>query len=180
MPVVSPNDEKVIAELAQSTSFSADEIRNMQDNFNKLAASKKDDGLIDKDEFKEMLSNQGNSAFVDGLFRMFDADSDGFIDFKEFVVSLSIYQNKNKNITEEGKLKLLFKIYDVDQDGEISREDLFTVLKSCLESNFLTLDDTMIGSVVDATLQKHKLSSKGGIDFTEYTKAFNHRAAVCL
>ena len=140
MPVVSPNDEVVIAELAQCTSFSADEIRSMQDNFSKLAASKKDDGLIDKDEFKEMLSNQGNSAFVDGLFRMFDSDSDGFIDFKEFVVSLSIYQNKNKNINEEGKLKLLFKIYDVDQDGEISREDLFTVLKSCLESNFLTLD----------------------------------------
>eukprot|EP01060_Flectonema_neradi_P015376 TRINITY_DN219_c1_g1_i1.p1 TRINITY_DN219_c1_g1~~TRINITY_DN219_c1_g1_i1.p1 ORF type:complete len:181 (+),score=43.25 TRINITY_DN219_c1_g1_i1:66-608(+) len=180
MPVVSPNDEKVIAELAQSTSFSADEIRNMQDNFNKLAASKKDDGLIDKDEFKEMLSNQGNSAFVDGLFRMFDADSDGFIDFKEFVVSLSIYQNKNKNITEEGKLKLLFKIYDVDQDGEISRSDLVSVLKSCLESNYLSLMNDSIETLVDATMKKHKLSANGGIDFAEYTKAFSHRAAICL
>eukprot|EP01064_Diplonema_japonicum_P010884 TRINITY_DN180_c5_g1_i1.p1 TRINITY_DN180_c5_g1~~TRINITY_DN180_c5_g1_i1.p1 ORF type:complete len:181 (+),score=54.73 TRINITY_DN180_c5_g1_i1:52-594(+) len=180
MPVVSPEDEKVIAGLTEKTSFSADEIRNMQDNFKKLAAARKDDGLIDREEFKDMLSSQGSSTFVDGLFRMFDADHDGFVDFQEFVISLSIYQNKNKHITEEGKLKLLFKIYDVDQDGEISREDLFLVLKSCLESNYLTLDDSHISSLVDATMKKHNLSAKGGIDFSEYTKAFSHRAAICL
>eukprot|EP01059_Diplonema_ambulator_P027551 TRINITY_DN4587_c0_g1_i1.p2 TRINITY_DN4587_c0_g1~~TRINITY_DN4587_c0_g1_i1.p2 ORF type:complete len:181 (+),score=80.09 TRINITY_DN4587_c0_g1_i1:89-631(+) len=180
MPVISPEDEKVIAELTEQTAFSADEIRNMQDNFKKLAAARKDDGLIDREEFKDMLSSQGSSTFVDGLFRMFDADNDGFVDFKEFVISLSIYQNKNRHINEEAKLKLLFKIYDVDQDGEISREDLFQVLKSCLESNYLTLDDSHIGALVDATLKKHNLSAKGGIDFQEYTKAFSHRAAICL
>ncbi|KAJ9467330.1 Calcineurin subunit B [Diplonema papillatum] len=180
MPVYSPEDEQVVADLTQQTAFSADEIRNMQDNFKKLAASKKDDGLIDREEFKEMLSSHGSSAFVNGLFRMFDADADGYVDFKEFVISLSVYQNKNKTITEEEKLNLLFKIYDVDQDGEISRDDLFTVLKSCLESNYLTLDDGAVGMLVDATMKKHQLSAKGGIDFTEYSKAFQHRAAICL
>ena len=140
MPLISPEDEKIVAELTQQTSFSADEIRNMQDNYKKLATMRKDDGLIDREEFSGMLPCLGNPAFINGLFRMFDADGDGFIDFREFVISLSIYQNRNKTVTEDDKLKLLFNFYDVDQDGEISQTDLFNVLKSCMESNFLALE----------------------------------------
>eukprot|EP01061_Rhynchopus_euleeides_P038793 TRINITY_DN66526_c0_g1_i1.p1 TRINITY_DN66526_c0_g1~~TRINITY_DN66526_c0_g1_i1.p1 ORF type:complete len:179 (+),score=79.35 TRINITY_DN66526_c0_g1_i1:74-610(+) len=177
MPLVSPEDEKVVAELTQQTSFSADEIRNMQDNFKKLASARKDDGLIDQEEFSVMLPGRGSPAFLNGLFRMFDTDNDGFIDFKEFVISLSIYQNKSKSVSEDEKLKLLFNFYDVDADGEISSKDLFTVLKSCMESNFLALEDSAIQTLVDATLTRHKLSAKGGIEFSEYTRSFKSRAS---
>eukprot|EP00754_Rhynchopus_humris_P032673 Rhum_TRINITY_DN15422_c8_g1::Rhum_TRINITY_DN15422_c8_g1_i1::g.156805::m.156805/K06268/PPP3R, CNB; serine/threonine-protein phosphatase 2B regulatory subunit len=179
MPAISPEDSSVIAELAKETTFSADEIRHMQDNFKKIAASRKDDGLIDREEFTELMgSARGNQAFIEGLFRMFDADGDGFIDFREFVMSLSVYQNKNRTITEDEKLKMLFNFYDVDGDGEISSADLFTVLKSCLDTNFLALEDSAIQNLVDSTLARHSVTSKGGIDFREYTTAFKHRSAV--
>lgn len=49
----------------------------------------------------------------------------------EFITGLSSLYGNN----EEEKLKFVFKIYDIDNDGFISNGELFTVLKMMVGNN---------------------------------------------
>lgn len=170
-------DPATVAKLAEATTFTAEEITNMFVNFKKLSASQKDDNLIDAGEFREMMACQGGSVFIDGLFRMFDRDNSGGIDFVEFVTSLAIYQNKARNVSDAEKQRLFFKIYDSDGDGEISQTDLKKMLNSCFQSNFMEVADTDVEELVQATFQKYDLTGRGTIDFQSYCKnAFSHKS----
>ena len=164
-----------LAKLAELTSFTPDELANMAANFKNLATSQNQ--VMDKAEFRKMMGDHGDSVFVDGLFRMFDHDNNGTIDFTEFVLSLAIYQNKAKHVPENDKKKLFFKIFDVDGDGEISQNDLATVLQSCFQSSFMAVGDEEIRNLVAGTFQKYELTQRGTIDFTSFSKAaFSHRS----
>lgn len=167
----------VLAKLSDATSFTVDEINTMYANFSKIAASAKDAKMIEKVEFRRMMGCQGDSGFIDGLFRMFDKDGNGGIDFSEFVESLAIYQNKAKNITDAEKKRLFFKIYDADGDGEISEADLTQMLMSCFQSSFMAVQADDVKDLVKATFQKYDLTARGTIDLPSYSKlAFSHRS----
>lgn len=170
-------DAATIAKLADATTFTAEEINNMYVNFRKLSASVKDDNLIDPQEFREMMACHGGSVFIDGLFRMFDRDQSGGIDFVEFVISLAIYQSKARNVTDQEKQRLFFKIYDADSDGEISQADLKKMLNSCFSSNFMEVADVDVDELVAATFLKYDLTARGTIDLASYSKhAFSHKS----
>jgi len=170
-------EAQMILQLSETTTFTADELSNMLANFNNLAAISKDQKVIEPAEFARMMSCQVDSVFADSLFRMFDRDQSGGIDFIEFVTSLAIYQNKAKNIPDSEKQRLFFKIYDVDKDGEISEGDLQKVLTSCFVSNSMAVAPEDIQELVKATFQKYDLTAKGTIDLTSYSKhAFSHRS----
>lgn len=49
------------------------------------------------------------------------------VDFKEFVKALSTFNPQQNN--EEDKLKFLFKVYDLDQDGLLSQDEIRIILK---------------------------------------------------
>ncbi|CUG93465.1 calcium-binding protein, putative [Bodo saltans] len=170
-------DPATIAKLAEVTTFTAEEITNMYVNFKKLSASVKDDNLIDAEEFRDMMACHGGSVFIDGLFRMFDRDNSGGIDFVEFVTSLAIYQGKARNVNDQEKQRLFFKIYDADGDGEISQNDLKKMLNSCFQSNFMEVAETDVNELVQATFQKYDVTARGTIDFASYAKnAFSHKS----
>ena len=83
-----------------------------------------------------------DSFLLDGLFRMFDTDKSGGITFEEFVTNLSIYHAKvDSKETDDCRDKLMFQIYDVDQDNLISAADLSNVLTDCLNSNHMFLGE---------------------------------------
>ena len=53
-----------------------------------------------------------------------DLNSDGYVDYREFLTGLlRIYCS-----TFEQKTKFVFEIYDFDQDGYISKNDIQTIL----------------------------------------------------
>lgn len=148
---------KTLARLEQSTSFKRAELEAVYDNYKRVSASVVNDGMIDRQEFKQMMVAGGvpswNSFLTDGLFSMFDADGSGSISFEEFVTILSIYHNKGKKGANE-KHKLLFQIYDVDKDGKIGRTDLAKILSDCLACNNMILDDKDILALVDASFAR--------------------------
>ena len=166
-------DQATLAKLGEMTTFTADELNIMASNFERLSATKKKDMLIDKQEFKIMMnaSPSMNSAFLDALFKMFDRDGSGGIDFSEFVVALAIYQNKSKAIPETDKQRLFFKLYDIDGDGEISQEDLALNLKSCFAASYMGVSDDDIAQLVKTTFARYQLTPRGTIDFTSYSKS---------
>ena len=58
------------------------------------------------------------------MFRTFDGDGNGKVDFKEFLVGLSVTASDNL----EKKLKWAFKMYDIDGNGNISREEMTSLM----------------------------------------------------
>ena len=170
-------DSAVIAKLGETTTFTTDEINNMYSNFKKISATVQDDGQIDRQEFAKMMACHGDVAFIDGLFRMFDRDGNGGIDFVEFVTSLAIYQNKAKSIPDAEKQRIFFKIYDADGDGEISEADLLKMLTSCFASSFMQVPEEDLKELVKATFAKYELTERGTINLQSYSKhAFSHRS----
>jgi Ca2+-binding EF-hand superfamily protein len=112
-----------------------------------------------------------NSAFLDALFKLFDRDNSGTIDFGEFVLALAIYQNKARAIPEEDKQKVFFKLYDIDGDGEISSKDLATILTACFSATHMNVQPDDVDALVRATFAKYTLTPRGTIDFTSYSKS---------
>ena len=57
---------------------------------------------------------------------MLDSDCNGEVDFKEFVLGLAEL-TCDPEADMERKLKFAFKVYDIDNDGYIAVDELFTV-----------------------------------------------------
>lgn len=176
MDMADAEAQRLFSSLEKSTAFTRAELQTIYDNYKRVSASVTDDGMIDQQEFKEMLLSGGvsswNSFLVDGLFRMFDSDSSGTISFEEFVSILSIYQNKN-NKSKEEKHKLLFTLYDVDKDGKISKQDLARVLNDCLCCSNISLEEKDVMRLVEATFARN--GCKEEMDFNAYCKEMRER-----
>merc|ERR1712215_11031 len=69
----------------------------------------------------------GNAKeFCKHLFRTFDIDKNGVIDFKEFLVSINITSSGSP----EQKLNWAFSMYDMDGNGYIDLEEMTKLVKS--------------------------------------------------
>ena len=58
------------------------------------------------------------------FFKVLDLNGDGYLDYREFLTGLIRVYCSNF----DGKIKLVFDIYDFDHDGYISKEDIATIL----------------------------------------------------
>jgi len=69
----------------------------------------------------------GNARdFCDHIFRTFDTDGNGYIDFKEFLLAIDITSSG----TAEEKLGWAFSMYDQDGNGWIDLTEMTRIVKS--------------------------------------------------
>jgi len=118
--------------ITDNTSFTEDHIKEWHKGFMEDCP----DGRMDREKMKQMFNsimpkddpneaNPGTSAeqFLDQLFRIFDKDGDGSIDFKEFMIATDMSSCGDP----AEKLRWAFRMYDKDSSGAIDLEEMVEI-----------------------------------------------------
>lgn len=85
--------------------------------------------------FKQFFPFGDPTDYCHYLFRVFDVDNSKYIDFKEFIIALSITSRGSL----DQKLDWSFKLYDPNKKGKLSYSDILLVISAIYK---------MIGSMV--------------------------------
>ncbi|XP_071144206.1 neurocalcin homolog [Mytilus edulis] len=120
---------KTIADLRShiDVEFSKEEIQDWYKDFRQYL--RQGETELDKTAFIKVYNSlfYGDaSEFAEQVFRTFDHDGNNSVDFKEFILGLCLSGSENA----EKKIKWAFNMYDIDQDGYISKEEMTHILKA--------------------------------------------------
>jgi len=122
-------------DLQKEVEFSPEEIREWFLEYNSRLGPNQKELTIEqfKDVYNERFSGDA-TEFAEHIFRTFDKDENGVVDFKEFLIGLCVSSGDDT----DKKLKWAFKMYDINGDGEISRSEMRSIMTvSVLCSSFL-------------------------------------------
>ncbi|XP_020902348.1 neurocalcin homolog [Exaiptasia diaphana] len=117
-------DPQVMNDLMRRTDFDEKELKSWYKGFLKDCPS----GYLTKEQFIEMYNKvfrQGDATKLAAcVFRRFDVNRDGKIDFREFMCSLYVSTRGSM----EQKLKWAFSIYDINGDGFITKQEMYRIV----------------------------------------------------
>jgi len=112
--------------LMSNTHFTKKQIKQWYKGFIRDCPS----GQLSKKKFIEVYSSffpDGNAeAFCNHVFRTFDKDTSGKIDFKEFLLAINITSGGKP----EEKLEWAFQMYDINGNGTIERNEMVEIIKA--------------------------------------------------
>ena len=114
---ISPED---LSDLLEMTHFKKHDLKRWYKKFMKDYPQ----GRVDVQQFNQLYGKLYKTNFsnhlAEHIFNSLDDDKNGYISFKELMSSLSVTSHG----TLRGKLEWLFRVYDLDQDGEITLEEV--------------------------------------------------------
>jgi len=105
------------------------------------------------------LGQQPSDTELEDMINEMDTDSNGTIDFQEFQAMMT--RNSKPTDTQE-ELKQAFKVFDRDNSGTISADELRQVLKS--------LGDDFTDKEIDEMMKQADLDGNGSIDYDEFVR----------
>uniref|UniRef100_UPI0037E8CFAF guanylyl cyclase inhibitory protein n=1 Tax=Semicossyphus pulcher TaxID=241346 RepID=UPI0037E8CFAF len=87
-------------------------------------------GLISLHEFQRNFCNgtvgSESAEYAEQIFRTLDSNGDGVVDFREYVMAISMLIEGSA----VEKLQWSFKLYDKDGDGAITREEMLDIMQA--------------------------------------------------
>ncbi|SCV68341.1 BQ2448_462 [Microbotryum intermedium] len=118
---LSPEDLK---DLQKNTYFDKKELQQWYKGFVKDCPS----GTLNQEEFariyKQFFPFGNPKAFAEHVFKVFDKNNNGTIDFREFICALSI---TSRGQLDE-KLQWAFQLYDINNDGTITYDEMLKIV----------------------------------------------------
>lgn len=118
--------KEILEDLKLNTKFSETEIVQWYENFKRQCPT----GRITKEEFQSIYSkffpDSDANTYAQHVFRSFDTNDDGTLDFKEYIIAL--------HMTSTGKttrkLEWAFSLFDVDKNGYITKAEVKEICTS--------------------------------------------------
>ena len=140
-----------ISELLAKTNYNRRELYVMYVRFKALCAMSPTPDGIDRKTFKRGMARLSveDDLFVNRVYDLIDEDQSDSIEWDEFLTVMSALEKGNKT-NRKSQTSFFFKVYDLDGDGVISRNDLATMF---LSSSMLKKDQTT-QDLVDAFVRR--------------------------
>uniref|UniRef100_A0A8C2G1L0 Recoverin-like n=1 Tax=Cyprinus carpio TaxID=7962 RepID=A0A8C2G1L0_CYPCA len=118
--------KEILEDLKLNTKFSEDELSQWYKNFKKQCPS----GRITPEEFKKIyerfFQDSDAEAYAQNVFRSFDTNDDGTLDFKEYIIALHMTSTGKT----ERKLEWAFSLFDVDKNGYITKSEVAEICQA--------------------------------------------------
>merc|ERR1711874_406011 len=142
--------EEDIDYLVRNTAITREQVTNQF----KIFLKNHPDGRISKKSFQSMMQACYPGADTERLgkhiWRMYDTNQDGHIDFREFMIVLYIMSNGSP----EENLKQIFRVFDINNDGRINLAEM----KRIVNDLFKLIDEKDIESASQEILVKNAFS----------------------
>ncbi|XP_029456120.1 recoverin isoform X2 [Rhinatrema bivittatum] len=116
--------KQILQELQMNTKYSQDELCVWYQSFLKECPN----GRISKEQFENIYArffpDADPKAYAQHVFRSFDANNDGTLDFKEYMVAFHMTSTSKT----DKKLEWAFSLFDVDGNGKISKGEVLQIV----------------------------------------------------
>lgn len=180
--------EENIAEISAETGFTANQIERLWSRFTSLDKQQK--GYLTREDFlriPELAINPLGDRIVHAFFRDSKAGSGSgggdaengngsgmeaeVVNFCDFVRVLAHFRplkknnEKNKLNGREEKLRFAFRMYDLDGDDRISKEELLAVLTMMVGAN---ISEDQLISIAERTIMEADTDKDNLISFDEF------------
>ena len=154
-----------LSELNEQTQFTEEEIKDWYKGFKKDYPH----GYLTIEEFKQIYGNfypGGNaSKFAENTFRVFDHNNDGKIDFREFMIGLSM----SSKGSFDDKMKWIFQLYDENKNGLISKDEFLVIVQAMHDMSGDAVTEE-IKSHVDKVYDNAELDKDGQLTYEAFVK----------
>ncbi|NP_956258.1 recoverin 2 [Danio rerio] len=118
--------KEILEDLKLNTKFSENELSQWYENFQKQCPS----GRITPEEFKKIYERFfpecDTTSYAQHVFRSFDTNDDGTLDFKEYIIALHMTSTGKT----ERKLEWAFSLFDVDKNGYITKSEVAEICQA--------------------------------------------------
>lgn len=167
-PVLHSED---IEQLSQSSGLDEDAVKDAFDIF----VEKHPDGKMKPEDFQEIMTTalpkKDASKLCKHVFRIYDLNNDGVVDFVEFMVVFLVLSGGEP----EEILAKLFHLFDVDRSGTITRKEMDRLVKDMY--GLIRRDDPNIAAkaseelIANSAFAEMDTDEDGKITVDEFTTA---------
>lgn len=153
-----------VAELVDVTHFTPSDVQALYRRFRVLDRKKR--GYLTETELK-LIPELSMNPLCTRIIALFDVDNANHVNFSTFVRTLSVF---HAQAPADEKMRVAFDCYDVDGDGEVSIDDLFTVLSSLVGDN---LSEADVLQIATRTIKAADTNGDGVLDYDEFAATFD-------
>uniref|UniRef100_A0A8C6YSF4 Calcineurin like EF-hand protein 1 n=1 Tax=Nothoprocta perdicaria TaxID=30464 RepID=A0A8C6YSF4_NOTPE len=161
---------------ASTLLLSHSQITRLYSRFTSL--DKGENGTLSREDFQR-IPELAINPLGDRIINAFFSEGEDQVNFRGFMRTLAHFRpiednekSKDQNGPEplnsrSNKLHFAFRLYDLDKDDKISRDELLQVLRMMVGVN---ISDEQLGSIADRTIQEADQDGDSAISFAEFVK----------
>lgn len=158
-----------IEEISKETGFSHHQIMRLYSRF--LSLDKSNSGYLSREDFLRIPELAINPLGDRIIHAFFSVESEDSVNFRQFMRVLARFRPVKRNDNPDAinsrdeKLKFAFRLYDLDGDDKISREEILAVLHMMVGDN---ITEAQLSSIAERTLAEADEDKDGFITFEDF------------